>query len=347
MKLLKIMLIILIVGLASIPLRAQNNAGEKENINILEEISLGGLKQWILIRGENADNPILLYLHGGPGFPQIPFAHINPPLLGKHFLVVNWDQRGAGKSFNANIPPETMNVEQFLSDTHELIQQLKARFSKKKIFLAGFSWGSILGLYTAYRYPDDLYAYIGVGQVVNMKEGEALSYQYTMEKAKEADDLDAIKQLEKIGLPETWEGSAGYQKLTAQRQLLSKYGGSFVKFGYADIFKTMAATPYYTAAEKNNIMNGMAFTQNLLWAKIRHINFVKDVPELKIPVYFFEGKHDYQVPTELVKKYMEILKAPHKEIIWFENSGHVPSLDEPDAYQDRMVNVVLKNCFKE
>jgi pimeloyl-ACP methyl ester carboxylesterase len=184
-----------------------NEEESQMGISSLQQVTLGNVKQWILIRGEDTSNPILLFLHGGPGFPQMPFTHIDSRRLEKHLIVVNWDQRGAGKSYNDGaIPKETMTIEQFLSDTHELIRYLKARFSKDRLFLIGHSWGSILGLYTAYRHPDDLYAYIGMGQVVNMEESELISYHYTLERAREADDSDAIEILTKIG-PPPYEGA--------------------------------------------------------------------------------------------------------------------------------------------
>ncbi len=321
------------------------NKGEnKKNINSLEKITLGNVKQWILIRGQNVSNPILLFLHGGPGFPEMPFTHIDSQRLEKHFIVVNWDQRGAGKSYKEQISKETMNIEQFLSDTYELIQYLKARFSKEKIFLIGHSWGSVLGLYTAYRHPEDLYAYVGMGQIVNVREGELLSYNYTLEKAEEADDSDAIHMLKEIGPPPY---SGGYQGLSTQRMLLAKYRGSFRKISYQDLVRYWNTSPFYSEIDKNNLMKAFVYTQNIMWEKLVDVNFFEDISKLQVPVYFFIGRYDYQTPFELVKSYFKVLDTPYKEIVWFENSGHVPNLDEPEVYQDMLINVVLKNTFKK
>ncbi len=316
---------------------------KETGINALEQITLGGVKQWILLRGENVANPILLFLHGGPGFPEMPFTHIDSPKLEKHFIVANWDQRGAGKSYNPDIPEVTMNIEQFLSDTHELIQILRKRFSKDKIFLIGHSWGSILGLYTAYRHPELLHAYIGMGQVVNMSEAEKISYRYTVEKAGEAQDAQAIEILRKIG-PPPYQG--GYQSLSSQRMLLAKYGGSFRKISYIGLAGYWNSSPHYTAEDKNNLLKALSQTQNLMWPQLGKVDFFEEVTELKIPVYFFTGRYDYQTPFEIVERYFSILKAPAKEIIWFENSGHMPNLDEPEAYQDKLVQQLLKKTFK-
>ncbi|MCK5145606.1 alpha/beta hydrolase [bacterium] len=313
-------------------------AGAQESINSLEEITLGGVKQWILVRGEKASNPILLFLHGGPGFPQMPFTHVESNDLEKHFLVVNWDQRGAGKSFNPDIPPESMNIEQFMSDTHELIELLRTRYRKDKIFLIGHSWGTVLGLKTAYRFPELLHAYIGMGQVINMKEGEMLSYRYTVEKAREMEDVQAVGQLEKIGPPPYTD----YPSLSTQRMLLAKFGGSFRKINYMTLGMYWSRSPHYTSDEKNSILNAMIKTQNIMWPQLQDVDFLKEITELKVPVYFFTGRFDYQTPWKLVERFYEGLKAPYKEIVWFEESGHVLNLEEPEFYQKMLITKVLK-----
>jgi pimeloyl-ACP methyl ester carboxylesterase len=316
----------------------------KKGTNSLEEVTLGDVRQWILIRGEDVTNPILLFLHGGPGFPNMPFAHIDSPRLEKHFIVVNWDQRGAGKSFDQDIPKETMNIEQFLSDTHELINLLRKRFSKDKIFLVGHSWGSILGLYTARRHPEHLHAYVGMGQVANMKEGEMVSYKYTLEKAKEVGDEQSVKILERIGTP-PYEG--GFQSLGTQRMFLMQYGGSSRNISFNDLEKFRSASPHYTEDDNKNFMRAFMFTQNLMWDEMIEVDFFTDVLEVKVPVYFFTGRFDYQVPFEVLERYFELLKAPHKEMVWFEDSAHFVTLDEPEVYQDRLINLVLKNTLKK
>ena len=319
---------------------AQEN--DEIGINSLEEIELGGVKQWILIRGHSTSNPILLYLHGGPGFPQMPFTHIDSRKLEKHFLVVNWDQRGSGKSRSPDIPAESMNIEQFLSDTHELIKMLRSRFSQEKIFLLGHSWGSILGLYTASKYPEYLHAYIGMGQVVSVKEGEIVSYKYTLEEAEKAKNVKDVELLKGIGSPMNWES---FQSVSMQRRLLAKYGGSFRNITYIDMGRFWNMSSYYSDEDKSNILLTFANTLNMMWKKLMKVDFFKEITEVSVPVYFFTGRYDYQTPFEIVERYFGILKAPYKEIVWFEDSGHVPNLDEPEVYQDKLINFVLKNTI--
>jgi pimeloyl-ACP methyl ester carboxylesterase len=316
----------------------------QKSINSLEEVTLGDVKQWILIRGEDVTDPIFLFLHGGPGFANMPFAHIDSPRLEKHFVVVHWDQRGAGKSFDQNIPKETMNLEQFLSDTHELINLLRKRFSKEKIFLLGYSWGSILGLYTVHRHPEYIHAYVGMGQVANMNEGDMVSHKYTVKKAKEAGDKSSAKMLDSIG-PPPYEG--GFQSLLMQRMLLARYGGSMRNISFNDLEKYRKASPFYSEADNRNFMRAYMFTQNLMRDEMMEVDFFTDVLEVKVPAYFFTGRFDYQVPYKVLERYFKVLKAPHKEIVWFEDSAHFITLDEPEVYQDRLINLVLKNTLKK
>ena len=128
------------------------------SIESLEAIELGKVEQWILIRGEDRTRPVLLWLHGGPGQPLMPTAHHYDAELIKHFVVVHWDQRGAGKSYDPALSPEQLSVDQFIADTYDLVQYLRQRFNVPKIYLIGHSWGSELGALTVARYPELFYA---------------------------------------------------------------------------------------------------------------------------------------------------------------------------------------------
>ena len=203
------------------PILNENGTERLNSIASMEFVKLGGINQWILIRSHNVNNPLILLLHGGPGSVESPLAYKYQRELEKHFIVVNWDQRGAGKSYSKNIPRESMNVEQFVSDTYNLILLLKKRFNKEKIYLVGHSWGSMLGTLVVQRYPELFYAYIGVGQVVNLIDNEIFSFQYTLEEAKKREHKKALKQLQKIR-PYTGEN---LKHLRIQRKWLRKFGG--------------------------------------------------------------------------------------------------------------------------
>ena len=138
-------------------------------ISSLEEIALGGLKQWIFIRGTDQDNPVLLFLHGGPGAPLLGMSSSrkHDAEVIEHFTVVHWDQRGAGKSFSSDIPVDSMTLDRFVEDCNELIDYLRNRFHTQKVFIVAHSGGTIIGIKTAYKYPEKIHAYVGVAQVIN------------------------------------------------------------------------------------------------------------------------------------------------------------------------------------
>lgn len=166
----------------------------------LEKISLGGVNQSIQIRGADKSKPILLFLHGGPGFPQMPFAHLNAELE-RHFVVVQWDQRGAGKSYSSSIPDESMRVAQFVADAHELVQILLARFGAQRCYLVAHSWGSLFGAQLAAQHPDLFFAYVGIGQTVDLPQTEQVLYQFALDSARREDNQKAIADLQRIGRP--------------------------------------------------------------------------------------------------------------------------------------------------
>ena len=317
---------------------AQQNPKE---IDLQQEVKLGGVKQWIQVRGADSANPLLLFLHGGPGFPEMPFSYFDSKELEKHFIVVNWDQRGCGKSYFPDFPEETLTLEQILSDTKELVTLLKNNYSKDKIFLVGHSWGSILGIYTLANNPDDFYAYVGMGQVINSSEGELISYQYALSKAKEALDTVSVNQLKSIGSP-PYEG---YQSTSIQRNILGKYHGVFGgELTYPGIIGIINHSPDYTQKDKQNILPVFIQVSNQMWEQVTSVDLT-GIKKIDVPIYFFLGKHDYSVPFELAECFMNKLKAPYKEIVWFQNSGHYPNLEEPEKYQDVLINKVLKNSL--
>ncbi|TLS37169.1 alpha/beta fold hydrolase [Pseudalkalibacillus caeni] len=299
-----------------------------ESIALLDKVLLGGLQQNILIRGEDVNNPLMLFLHGGPGTAQIGFAPKFQRELEKDFTVVNWDQRGAGTSYSVELTPEDLTVDKMVNDTVELVEYLLNRFNQPKLFLVGHSWGSLLGILVSQKIPELLYTYIGIGQVVNMSEGERLSYEFTIGKAKELENEKAIKELT---LLEFDPFDMNY--LTKQRKWLEKFGGSFIGVNtYSLIYSNILFSNEYTIKDWFSFLKSGRFSLNALWESLFEYNFIESVPELKIPVAIFAGKHDYQTPYELAEKYYDELHAPSKKFIWFENSGHLLNFEEPEKF---------------
>jgi len=225
-------------------------------LDTLYTITLGGMDQWIQVISQDTSNPVLLYLHGGPGSTETPQVRYFNFDLTEYFSIVTWDQRGAGKSYNADIPTESMTFDQFLTDTYDLIIYLKKEFKKEKIYLVGHSWGAALGLSTAINHPNDLYAYIGIGQLVNFKRNEKYSYEFTMKKAAELNDSLAIEFLSQAGEPFKRANEITRNYLMKQRALILKYGGIFYdstiieKFGQGfEMYKDYHKLEHFEASE--------------------------------------------------------------------------------------------------
>lgn len=310
------------------------------SIASLEEITLGGIKQWILIRSHSVENPLLLFLHGGPGSAEMGFAHKYERKLEEHFLFVNWDQRGAGKSFSRKIPKESMNIEQFVSEAHELVLFLMDRFKKKKIVLVGHSWGSALGVLLVQRYPELFSAFVSIGQLTNLIDNEKVSLQFTLDEAKKRGNKKAVKQLLKLQPPYYNE----IQQLNRQRKWMAKFGGAVHnQTSMWPIIKEMLKAPEYTLRDSLGYFQGTVFTIKSLWVEIiEKIDLVKDARKFSVPVYFIVGRYDYNTPFELAEQYFKKIHAPKKEFIWFEKSAHSPNFEEPEKFDEVMIEKVLK-----
>jgi pimeloyl-ACP methyl ester carboxylesterase len=313
-----------------------------QRIAALEKVAIGSSQQWVLIRSRNIDNPVLLFVHGGPGTSELTLNRRNTRSLEEHFTVVNWDQRGAGKSYAANRDKGRMHLEQFVEDIIELTQYLEARFNKKKITLAGHSWGSVIGALAAAKRPDLFSGYIGIGQMSNAAESEKLSYDWTLEQAKAAHDAGSIEKLTAIG-PPPYSGN-WRAKFMAERRILGMYGGEYYgsKTGaFGIVLKNLVFASEYTFIDRINFFRGIFSSLKLLFPEMLKVDLFSRVPRLDMPVWFMLGRHDYEVPSVLAERYFNALKAPAKTLFWFENSAHMPNSEEKELFNRIMIETIL------
>lgn len=329
-------------------IKKKTKIANSQGIESLEEVNLGGVKQWILIRGQDKSNPVLLFLHGGPGQPIIYRAReLGVGLkLEQNFVMVYWDQRGSGKSYNSNIPSKSMNIEQFVSDTHELVEILRKRFKVPKIYLFGRSWGTIIGALTAARYPELFYAYIGVGQFVDGQKSEKISYQFALDSALRSKNQKAIRELKRIGPP-----PYGYKKFLVRGKWVDKFGGvTYEREDKYELFrkiKMALLSPEMTLTDVLKVLPNLYFSLKLLYDELMEVNLLKQAPKIEVPVYFLQGRHDYLTPSELVEEYYQKLEAPRgKELVWFENSAHIVTFEEPEKFYEVIVDKILKETYK-
>jgi len=301
-------------------------------------ITLGNVNQFVIIRGEDIKNPVLLILHGGTT-ETAHFIKFNSPLE-KHFTVVYWEQRGEGKSYSKSIIKANPELSHYIQDTHELTQTLKKRFHKEKIFLLGHSWGSMLGMKTIEKYPHDYEAYIGISQYCDPLKSDALMLEYFLKSAKEKNDTSSIKKIKAI--PKLEQKNINLLNRTKHLYPLAmKFGSMYHDSSFSTFFK-LSLMPILTLKEYNFMDIYRATQLNEKRLEVYYKNgFYENLTEVNVPVYFIHGKDDYVINYALTKKYFEKLEAPIKEFFTLDKSGHLPSFEEPDKFIDIMISQIL------
>jgi len=315
--------------------RSTPNIVNNNAVSELKKINIGGVNQWLLIRGENKNNPILLMIHGGPGAAQIGFNREYQQELEKHFIVVNWDQRGAGLSYSKKIPKETMNVEQFLNDSIEVTTYLKKEYQKERIFLVGHSWGSILGMLAIYKYPEHFIHYFGVSQIVSMRMAEELSYELVLEIARELNNQKAIKELSEIGKP-PWS-SLKHDRIHQKYLELFGYGISHDRKLINEFIKKILKSKEYTFFDTVRHLNGQRFSMKAMITELREVDLKNVIDKVEVPVTLIMGKYDLMVPHKPTQAFFDELEAPRKEWISFEKSAHSPNYEELEKFTQIVV----------
>jgi len=296
---------------------------------------LGGVEQWVLLRGESVDNPPLILLHGGPGLSETDLFRFYSGPLEKDFTLVYWDQRGAGKSFDPAIPLSSMTVEQFVSDLGELVDAVCARVDARKVVIFGHSWGSAIGLLYASRFPEKVAAYVGSGQIGDAAAGESLSYAYALAEAQRLGRRRLLTKLRALGPP-----PYGGREVFIERTTLARLEGAMRPRALWKVIRPVLASKESSLLESRAAMQGFRFTLDAMWAEASHLNLIELVPALHMPAFFFLGRNDHWVPAETSVEYIDALTAPSKRLVWFEASGHEPFVDEPAKFNALMEELV-------
>ena len=317
------------------PFRGPKGEIRPNSIAEIGYLHLGGVDQWVMIRGESLDNPVLILLHGGPGFPEMRlFRTFNAPLE-TCFTVVYWEQRGTDKSFDRKISASSMTVEQFTADLDELVDAVRKRFGKDKVVIYGHSWGSVLGVIYAVRFPDKVAAYVGTGQIGDWQASEQSTYAFTLAEAQRRNNRKALKELRAIGPP-----PYGTDQIMVQRKWLTRFIGVARRISLWRFARISLGGPESSIFDLPNILRGMLFSIYAMWPEISKINLMTAAPALKMPVFFFLGRHDRVVVPEAGVAYLDKLTAPSKTLLWFEESGHEPPVDEPAKFNTAMAELV-------
>lgn len=323
----------------------KNDQCHAEDIAESKSIMLNGQAQFVMIRGADRNNPVLLHLHGGPGVSEIGGLRKYNKDLEQDFTVVYWDQRNAGKSYSEDFAPAEIKVNKYIEDVNAMVLYLKRKLKVNKVLLVGHSWGSRLGLLAVKKYPEHFAAFVSTGQEVAAGDGELQSYRYTLSKAKELKKTEFVQQLEAIGEPVGGDYRTMYptpEGFSLQKYILLElnktiYNGITVENLYANFQESTE----YTPQEKSNYLKSAEFTNTHIMqdADFNNFDLRVQVPEVKVPVFFIVGKYDYVNPTPLAKAYFSTLKAPKKELIQFENSGHDPAWEEAERYRTELLRI--------
>jgi len=301
-------------------------------------IQVGGVKQGMFIRSKSSENPVLLFVHGGPGFPNYYLFEKFNPGLEDYFTVCYWEQRGSGLSYSPEISPESMTLEQFTSDAIEVTQYLRERFKKDKIFIMAWSGGTTIALPAVSQAPELFHAYIAMGQITRQRESERIAYEYMMKQLTEQNDQRSVKQLNKYDSLRSESDLISFFNSGIRDNLMHKMGiGTMrnMKSVFRDVFIAVWNCRAYTLREKVSIWKSklLFLPKTNLKTQALLTDFSATYPEIDVPVYFMCGKYDLTVNTDLTRDYYNRLKAPLKGFYTFSNSAHGPLFEETDRFR--------------
>jgi pimeloyl-ACP methyl ester carboxylesterase len=311
------------------------------SIASLERVELNGSQQWITIRGHSTDKPVLLFLAGGPGGSELVMTRRYLSDLEEHFIIVNWDQPGVGKSYHARSRDE-LTPERYVNDAYALTLYLRERFNQDKIYVFGESWGSILGVRLVQEHPDLFHALISTGQVVDPVENDTEMYEFAIQLYREQGNMDAVEALRRNG-PPPYTADEMVGKFQAMNGVIHTY---MLRHAHGEgtghnLALDSLRAPEYGLLDKVNWVLSLLRTFPHVYAQLNDLDLRVEAPALDVPVYFIRGRWDFNTSHRLAGEYVALLDAPHKELIWFEDSAHTPMWDEPERFADVLVNTVL------
>ncbi len=301
-------------------------------------VEIGGIEQWITIRGEDRGNPVLLFLHGGPGDATNPWGFAGFRTWLRYFTVVQWDQRGAGRTLGRNGPSlgPTITIDRMTRDGIELSEMLRRTLNQDRIILVGHSWGSILGVRMVKTRPDLFYAFVGTGQVAaDPARNYTVAYDEVLKAAKRRGDQRAVTELEQVG-PPPWRDGRGY---AVQRRWANLLEGADTFL--ASTLGLALAAPGYTARDVNDWLSGQRLSAERLVPQTNAVDAPALGGEFSVPVFVIQGAEDFTTPTSLARSFVASIHAPRKEFVAIDGGGHFAVFMKSDAILNELVARVL------
>jgi pimeloyl-ACP methyl ester carboxylesterase len=299
-------------------------------------VPIGGIDQWVTIRGQDRANPVLLLLHGGPGDVTTPWSFAFFAPWEEHFTVVQWDQRGAGRTFKKNGPEiaPTLTLDRMAQDGIELSEYLRKHLGKDKIILVAHSFGSVIGLQIVRTRPDLFYAYVGTGQVATEINNYAVAYDALLKKARAIGNQRAIDELTKVG-PPPYSSGEGY---LVQRKWSNAFEGAD-RFLPSTLGLALVA-PGYSVQDINDSTEGQVFSAERLVPQTKSIGPKELGLKFSAPIFFFQGDEDFTSPTTLARDYLEAIQAPRKEFVPIRGAGHFALFMHSDQFLEELLGRV-------
>jgi len=299
----------------------------ENSISMLGQVEINGTGHEIMIRGADANHPIILFVHGGPACSEIPYARKYQKELERHFTVVHYDQRGSGKSYHFFEDYSNLTTDLLVDDLLALTDYLTEKLGQEKVLLVGHSFGTYIAMKAAAKSPERFYAYIGIGQVGDPVQSELDSWEYTMEQAKKAGNAKDVKQLELL------RSAIERGEKHTPRNLVRKYGGAARLINdNRDYFLGFLLNPEYNGLDVIRFFKGVSVTQDALLEEEVQNPLPVLVKRLNIPAYFLMGRYDYITSVRAAKDYFDALEAPVKEFVVFEQSAHYPQFEEKEKF---------------
>jgi len=305
-------------------------------------VPIGGIEQWVKIRGEDRANPVLLFLHGGPGDVTSCWSFALFAPWEKYFTVVQWDQRGAGRTLAKTGPAiaPTLTVDRMAQDGSELAEYLRKHLVKDKIILVAHSFGSLLGLQMVRARPDLFYAYVGTGEVADEPKNYAVAYDALLKKARAVGNQRAIDELNKVG-PPPYSSYAGY---SVQRKWSNLFEGSN-SFLDGMIGLTLEA-PGCSVQDVNDSDAGQLLSGERLFPQTRSSGPKELGLKFSVPIFFFQGAEDFSTPTALARDYLDAIQAPYKKFVPIQGAGHFAVFTHSDQFLEKLVTQVRPLAIK-
>jgi pimeloyl-ACP methyl ester carboxylesterase len=297
-------------------------------------VRLNGLDQWVTIRGEDRRNPVLLVISGGPGNTLVPLEALFRPWE-KYFTVVQWDQRGAGRTLEVNgtAGQGAMTLDQFTRDGVKLAEFLRFHLHKDRIVLLGASFGTVIGVRMAKASPEYFSAYVGTAQVVASAEQEVIDYGAVLKKVRAANDADSVRALGSIGPPPY----RSLDDIMVERGIASRYDTEAERSFYPQAVRLVLFAPDTTLLDIYYMLRYGSFAAKALIAEILRYDARKLGPDFALPVFVFNGDRDAITPPALSQAWVEGLHAPQKTFVMLKGGGHNAMLTMPDVFLKELV----------